>query len=490
MLSANQNKNKIILVFFILLTFTLFLRNLNSPNLWFDESGQFWMAKGLNHFSEPYSAEGDFYALISNNNKHNMDPGGFTILLRFWTIVSSSVIWLRLLPFLFFLLTYFLFLYFVKKWSSNWVFAFGLSGLLLISPSVIQNSFELRPYSWSFFSILCCLYFVDRLRTSENKKDFLIAGIIMSILMWGRYNCIVQVAGAIPVLFFIQLLYEKKNIRKVLLNISVFSIPVLISLISIFFITMRYQYSGRGTQEYVEWITISYNPGYLLTIPFLVSISPLLVYLLCYFYIKIYRPNYTTKSLDVLFYFTITENALFILLSILGYYPYSFRHRWSVDLHVLSLLNFSSLICIIYITSKANNKKQGVTYLFTYLMYTCISLIYVFSDKFNSMKYQEGESTYEVLQEVVNLGVDNICIPKNYSPNVRYLFEYGSLKNTKTDLYPSNIFYYGSGEFMGMDIMPYEAIIVPPDRKIIGEAFGWRVINFGKADLYVQYKAD
>ncbi len=68
----------------------------------YDEAGQFWMAKGLHHFSEPNASDGTIANIVENNRHYNLDPGGFTLLLRFWSKISNDIHFLRVLPVLFY----------------------------------------------------------------------------------------------------------------------------------------------------------------------------------------------------------------------------------------------------------------------------------------------------------------------------------------------------------------------------------------------------
>jgi hypothetical protein len=60
----------------------IFLRNLVSPNLWFDESGQFLLAIGQYHFAPQNSEYGSLLDSWEHSKSFSLDPGGFTILLR------------------------------------------------------------------------------------------------------------------------------------------------------------------------------------------------------------------------------------------------------------------------------------------------------------------------------------------------------------------------------------------------------------------------
>ena len=90
----------IIFTFFSLYFFT----NAKNEGLDHDEAGQFWISKGLNHYSQISERNGGFKDLLVNNNKYNLDPGGFTFVLRVWTLVSNEILWIKFLPFLFFIL--------------------------------------------------------------------------------------------------------------------------------------------------------------------------------------------------------------------------------------------------------------------------------------------------------------------------------------------------------------------------------------------------
>jgi hypothetical protein len=469
----------LVLGLLIILTFALFLKNLNSPNLWFDESGQFWMSLGLNHYSPPNSTHGGFWDIIDNNNKYNMDPGGFTLLLRPWIEISANVIWLRLLSFIFFSLTCILFIHFIYKWSGSFILSAALCVLLLVSPSVIQYSFEIRPYSWSFFSILFCYFIVEKLRKSDNNMTYLIAGLALSVLMWGRYNCIIQIA-ATAILVFLLRMKGNKNISKILSNIFCYGSSIVISFIGIVLITLQHQYAGAGTQEYVEKITIHYHPSYLVTPAFILSISPLLFFFVSYFLIKKYFPSQLTDSLKTLFYFTILQNALVIFFSIMGFYPYSFSHRWNVDLHVLSLLNFVSVMCVAYNIISSRKCIEHYLLSATIALYLGVSILYVYVPKF---RYNEYEQTSYILRKAKVLNVKNVVMPHSYFPNIRYLYEYGELKSNDNSFYPDNVFYYEKEEDINLQII--ESIVLYHASKF-HKPNDWTEYPFGDASLYVK----
>ena len=93
----------IVAISLIILLLCILARNLNSPNFWFDESGQFWLALGQNHFSAANTVAQSIKEAWNNSKSFNLDPGGFTLLLRglIYSFENTSPLILRSLPFFF-----------------------------------------------------------------------------------------------------------------------------------------------------------------------------------------------------------------------------------------------------------------------------------------------------------------------------------------------------------------------------------------------------
>ena len=91
---------------FLVFQYNLVKNNLFNNFFWLDESGQIWMAQGQNHFSPQGSPTRGFQAIMENNSNYNLDPGGFTLLLRVWiSMTGFETFTIRLLPYSFYLLT-------------------------------------------------------------------------------------------------------------------------------------------------------------------------------------------------------------------------------------------------------------------------------------------------------------------------------------------------------------------------------------------------
>ena len=78
---------------------------ITNKSLTFDEAGQFWVSKGLNHFSPMNVSYGNVKDVWIQNRTWNLDPGGFSVIAYYWLQLSNSIVWIRLLPLLFSILT-------------------------------------------------------------------------------------------------------------------------------------------------------------------------------------------------------------------------------------------------------------------------------------------------------------------------------------------------------------------------------------------------
>ena len=180
-----QIKILIPLFFLIFITIIFAWGNITNPNFWYDESGQFWIAKGLNHFSPKFSQNGDLYDVLQNNANFNLDPlNGFSLILHYWTKISNTPLFLRLLPYCFFLISFVIVVFIVKEWFPNSGILVLFSGFILLTFSLIRNyAFELRPYSFEMASALLSLFVAQiSSRICISKKYSIKFGFLLSLV--------------------------------------------------------------------------------------------------------------------------------------------------------------------------------------------------------------------------------------------------------------------------------------------------------------------
>jgi hypothetical protein len=192
----SASKAVLLLGIAVLVAFPLVHYNLADANFWFDESGQFWMAKGLNHFSPPLSAEGSLYQVMANNRQYNLDPGGFTLLLHYWSGFSCDPAWLRTLPFLFLILTFYFLLLTVYELSGAVLPALAAAAIIpWLFPMILGYGFELRPYSMEVAGIFASLFLLVRTVHRPTRANLTVLGLVCSFFLTSRYSFIIDIAA-------------------------------------------------------------------------------------------------------------------------------------------------------------------------------------------------------------------------------------------------------------------------------------------------------
>ena len=121
--------------------------NLKYTGMWWDEAAQFWVSQGLSNYAQPFAAPRGVRDVIRMNNSENLDPGGFSLLLHFWTRAGKGLKWLRSLPFLFFVLGAASLGLLGWRLNHSITFALGASAVTLLYRGALYFGFEIRAYS-------------------------------------------------------------------------------------------------------------------------------------------------------------------------------------------------------------------------------------------------------------------------------------------------------------------------------------------------------
>jgi hypothetical protein len=422
--------NYVIIAATFIIVIILLSRNLDSPNLWFDESGQFWMAKGLNHFSPPLQAEGNIKDVIHQNAAYNLDPGGFTIILHFWTKIANAHIWLRLLPFLFFILTMMVFSLITFKWTNNLTISLFMSFVAALSPLLIHYAFEVRPYSMEYLGTVLTVYFVERFKVKINNRGLMLFGCLMAIFMTSRYAVNIPILISVLIILFL-VIKNSRDTKQFIVSAFSFGFPLLVSSILIYTLTFRYQIPNVKPPVYVLSYMLKYkNITAFPDFPaFIIFNIPFIFFVGLYLYCKRYNRNIANKF-DLFFLIIIANNLAFIILSFLGINPWHAGIRWCITLNVLSFLCVAAIGCIFYLqlSNKLNQYLLNRILTWTTII-SCITTIVLLSTV-PVLRYKQNDATYDFLSKV-NLGeYKYIYVNGSGSSTLRYLFEYGALKSS------------------------------------------------------------
>ena len=157
--------------------------NLFYTGLWYDESVQFWISRGLSPFAPPLSDPGSLLDVGKYNRLFNLDPGGFSLLLFFWSAVGTDIAWLRLLPFLFFILGLGCFGLLVYSWTRSRLISLLCISMLFWFDLILYHSVEVRAYSMEFAGTMLILYLTRIALLRLSRRTFFILGLVAALFM-------------------------------------------------------------------------------------------------------------------------------------------------------------------------------------------------------------------------------------------------------------------------------------------------------------------
>ncbi|HCS88372.1 MAG TPA: hypothetical protein DIW30_08335 [Bacteroidales bacterium] len=385
-----------------------------NPYLWFDEAGQFWIAKGLNHDSDPMSATGGILEVIKNNQNYNLDPGGFSLLLHFWSFVGNGYLWLRLLPFLFFVLTIIGFIYLAYRWTGNKYTAVLMGFIPMIIPMIYHEAFEVRAYSMEVLGVVAGAIAIDSLQRKINYKRLITWSLVLCIFLTSRYSFI-MVAFVIST-YVLYLIYKsQENTKRKIGMALVYAIPLFLTLAFDYLCAMRYQNPEVRALSYLPYI--NNHPKLLIHTSslrhwFYLGIIGWLAYIL--------RGTSRIQPYKGLIYTTLAANALFVLLSCLGMHPWSADSTRCISMITLTVLSITALW------------SELATLLFKYtdaryvlLAFICLRLISLYKPDYKASKDRQNALTE---WQSLDYKGGKVYIDRWESPCMRYQFEYGSLQ--------------------------------------------------------------
>jgi len=428
-----------LLFIWIVVVVVMLFRGVANPNLWFDESGQFWMSNGLNHYSAPYSPRGSIADAINANIKFNMDPGGYTVALRYWVLFGTSPAWLRGFSFLFFLLTMLAYAGIAWEWTRSHVITLAAGLVAASSPILLHFAFELRPYSMEACGVVITIFLLERASRRPAISKFLLIGMVCSIFILSRYSFVVMVIAAGIGVF--KIVYEMP-LRQRCAYLVIYLLPVLLVSAGMYIVMLKNQNVGIKPPDYVQIYILQGKPlRELLQISFkgLFSVyaigSTLFVatYLLLS-WCKVKSAKHELFSLYFLIVVTVT--ALFVLLSIMGKYPWCPNERWGITLHVLSMLSWLPLGLMIVRSARLSEKIGWKRVRFLMAGGTAVAALLIAF----KIHYKTPDTTYE---NIIAIGPEKFVGKRVFVNNkgkstVRYLYEFGPLQKYASSTYPKS----------------------------------------------------
>lgn len=410
------------------------------PYLWFDEAGQFWIAKGLNHDSDPFSTTRGLLDVIENNSNYNMDPGGFSVILHLWSSVSNNYLWLRTLPSLFFVFTILGWIYLSYRWTKNVKIAILLGFVPVLVPMLFNEAFELRAYSMEVLGCVVGCIVMDSLFRQISYSKLLLWSCVLSFFVTSRYSYVI-VAFFISTYILYLIFKQSETLRTKVLQTIVYVLPLFITLGLVYVLSMRLQNPNLSALSYLPYL--SSNIKLLFRTESLWLFFDLAIILWVTF---INRNAEFIKPYVGLVYVTLVTNVTFLVISFLGLHPWSAETTRCISMITLVYISLSAILGMIlkYAISKVN------------IQFFLIGIVGLLFLSLYRSDVSESKERQNALTNYLQLNLDSayVYVDRWESPCMRYQFEYGSLQGYAT--YPSHFTFekYVSHRLDSLDNFP------------------------------------
>lgn len=408
-----------------------------NPYLWFDEAGQFFLALGMDHWSAPFTPPQDLHAVLQENNRYLFDPVGYTLLVRLWATAGTSAVWLRTLPFVGFLGMLGTAYALLRKADVPRPAALLLTALLPSSPLLHHYAGELRPYSFEAWGALFAAWVVYDVQTGfASTRRAALLGCGMAAFLWMRYPAVLATAVAGGLVVASGVRRRQFRSRAWWLGLSAYALPQIVSAGLIYALNIRHQPITTQAPCYAQASTLKYHPGHLLH-PWTATYCACV---LLFFGVLLWAARKAPKT----FYayrpwagYTALLLAVWAAFSAAGKLPSDPSARWAISLNAVAMV--SLVLTVAVGLKRAAPRWQG-------LLVLLLAVGALYRPVLQTVRWANADPVRfpgKGFQTEVRAFAEQTRMPVGCSsgatPEVRYLFEWGSLRPfARQCRYPQN----------------------------------------------------
>lgn len=388
----------------------LIVSRINPASMWYDESGQFFIARGLNHYSEPFAPMGSLADLVYNNANYNLDPGGYSVVLRYWSLISTNEMWLRTLSMLFYAGFVGMTILLLRKATGSRLLGW-VGGLLCFLLITGPTATMVRAYSMELMGVSYGLWMLMKIADRPASPTLLWLSLGLCFFITSRYT-IVVIGGIYSVVALILLLCDTtRTLSRRLLRCLLYGLPLLLTVAAIYLLSYR-------TQSIGSWNVARYSamfPSH--------KIIPIAVLAGLAIAFSLWKMLNGRMRLIV-----VCCAAVQIIFMALGYVkllPYTLTG--SKGAAFMYLIEVAAYCCVVALVRKYTKMSTATLS----LGFSCaILLMCGAAHKYLANIHQFGwqKCGYMIDWEIENKP-EHVVVLYNSNPDMRYLFEYGAYKD-------------------------------------------------------------
>lgn len=409
-----------------LYAFYLILSRLDDPYLWFDEAVQFWISKGVYPWAAPLAPEGGVAQVIHTNNLVNMDPGGFSVLLHYWSKISTQHIWLRILPFMFFIGIIVAFIHLTFLWTKNIRLSLLMGFTPVLIPMFLRAGFEVRAFSMESLGTLLGLIALYHISKDSSPKRLLFWSLVLAAFLTSRYASII-VTFVVSCGIILIIAGKEYSLKEKATRVLVYGLPLFMAVSAIYFFVLQNQNPGMQQQDYLVYL--SNNKTILTGIPGLAYL--MLLFVMLAGAVASYRVD-ALKKYRILLWLALSTNVLFMVLSFAGIHPWNPLSNRNISMVLLVVV--SLLAIAVEMANKLFTKKLLME---SMILLFLGALIIVRADK---LKLSTERSNLSAdLNKIELEAFSKVFVDRRSTPFIRYAFEYGKWSDRSGNLYPDRV---------------------------------------------------
>ncbi len=216
------------------------VHNLRYPGMWWDESAQFWVSQGLSNYSPPFAAPRGWRDVIRSNRYENLDPGGFSLLLHFWTVAGRGLGWLRAFSLAFYVLGTAALGVLGWRLTRSAVFALAAAAAPSLYPAALYFGFEIRAYGMEMAGVAAGALALAWALEKPSPARALLLGLTCAAFVGSRYS-FAMVAAALAGAYAVAVLRRGVGAASARRQLVALLLPVCAAAAMAWWVTLRHQ---------------------------------------------------------------------------------------------------------------------------------------------------------------------------------------------------------------------------------------------------------
>lgn len=374
----------------------LFFSSFNLDEVILTLSSQNVMVQDYSLF-QPLEQSDHFFDIWDANRTYgSIDPGFFTLILHYWSLISSKTLWLRLLPFGFFLGSLFLLIKLATPEKGK--LYYGLFPLFLVfgDQLLMDHAYTVRPYAMEMMGTFFLFAFLFHFN-GEWRRENILMMVILSFFLGSRYYFWINASFAGLSFLWVEWARASKTL-KFKEVIKLFSIPTIVGIVLLLF-TYSYQIENLD----IAYMDVNYDPANPWFTEVLKDIN--FRYLLSYplFILFFKRRNLSDQEMKVISFLTLSFVG-YVLLSVLKISPFRVGQRFTIGYHVVAVVSCALFLKEIFLVLWNNDRKISLVVSLVALSFT-LNNYFLFvqqSDLVPIVKELEGKKDKLVYCDVVS----------------------------------------------------------------------------------------